>query len=123
MFGVFDGHAGQACAQVLAKRLFHYIAACLLSKEELNKLSERMRTGESSDLLDVFGDKIDLIEFLRTLYGNSYKAFVASLLKEEEKSVPEALEKAFLSLDEDISREALTTDETNVRLNVKVCVR
>lgn len=83
-----------------------------------------MKTGEPSDLLDVFGDKIVLIDYLRSLYGDSYQTFVASLLNEKEKkSVPEALEKAFLSLDDAISREALLTDETNVRVSVKVCVR
>ena len=35
LFGVFDGHAGASCGKVVAKRLLHYVAAGLLSIDDL----------------------------------------------------------------------------------------
>uniref|UniRef100_A0A8C6Z1P6 Pyruvate dehyrogenase phosphatase catalytic subunit 2 n=1 Tax=Nothoprocta perdicaria TaxID=30464 RepID=A0A8C6Z1P6_NOTPE len=38
MFGVFDGHAGSACAQAVSERLLHYIAVSLLSRQTLEEM-------------------------------------------------------------------------------------
>lgn len=38
LFGVFDGHAGCACAQALKDRLFKYIAVALADPTKLNLL-------------------------------------------------------------------------------------
>lgn len=35
--GVFDGHGGAACAQIVAKRLFDYICVGLLPKDLLEQ--------------------------------------------------------------------------------------
>ena len=46
LFGVFDGHAGAACGQVVAKRLLHYVAAGLLSVEDI-KMHQSLPPGET----------------------------------------------------------------------------
>ncbi|XP_074528246.1 pyruvate dehydrogenase [acetyl-transferring]-phosphatase 1, mitochondrial-like [Halichoeres trimaculatus] len=46
LFGVFDGHAGSACAHVVSQRLFYYIAVASLSLrilEELDRAVEEER--------------------------------------------------------------------------------
>lgn len=53
--GVFDGHGGPACAQVISKRILKYIAASLLPEHVLNNLREQ----ETIDnLIDTFNDKV-----------------------------------------------------------------
>ncbi|XP_015813824.3 pyruvate dehydrogenase [acetyl-transferring]-phosphatase 1, mitochondrial [Nothobranchius furzeri] len=38
LFGVFDGHAGSACAQVISQRLFYYITVAMLPLKMLQEL-------------------------------------------------------------------------------------
>lgn len=38
LFGVFDGHAGSACAQAVSERLFYYIALSLLPSKTLMEI-------------------------------------------------------------------------------------
>ena len=40
LFGIFDGHGGAACGQVVAKRLLHYVAAGLLTVEDIKWIVE-----------------------------------------------------------------------------------
>ena len=64
MFGVFDGHAGPACAQTLKDRLFQYIAVALADPTMLNKLYENelknpqelLEYLETSSMQDVSAD-------------------------------------------------------------------
>lgn len=52
--GVFDGHGGSACAQVISKRILNYIAAALLPMDLLNKfLKEPEET-----LVEIFNDRV-----------------------------------------------------------------
>uniref|UniRef100_UPI00109F34B3 pyruvate dehydrogenase [acetyl-transferring]-phosphatase 2, mitochondrial isoform X2 n=1 Tax=Podarcis muralis TaxID=64176 RepID=UPI00109F34B3 len=44
MFGVFDGHAGYACAQSVSERLFFYIAVSLLSQQTLQEIESAMES-------------------------------------------------------------------------------
>ena len=54
--GIFDGHGGPQCAQVISKRLFAYIAAALLPNDVLNKFREEGLPPEK--LLETFNDKV-----------------------------------------------------------------
>lgn len=56
--GIFDGHGGPACAQVVSKRLLSYIAAALLPYDTLNSYIE---DGAPESLLETFNDKVTLI--------------------------------------------------------------
>ena len=45
LFGIYDGHGGAACGQVVAKRLLNYIAAGLLSHAEIEMHLKAMHSG------------------------------------------------------------------------------
>lgn len=120
LFGVFDGHAGGACAQVVAKRLYHYFTAVLLPRPELLALVDSLNDphGEPMKIIEVFNERFELVDVLRRLYSDSYRTFVNDLAKTEskvERSVEDAFIHSFLRLDEDIAREALET-ENNMRV-------
>ncbi len=44
LFGVFDGHAGSACAQAVSERLFYYIAVSLLPLKTLTEIEEAVES-------------------------------------------------------------------------------
>ncbi|XDV51636.1 hypothetical protein PO909_020480, partial [Leuciscus waleckii] len=44
LFGVFDGHAGSACAQAVSERLFYYIAVSLLPLKTLIDIEEAVES-------------------------------------------------------------------------------
>ena len=46
LFGIYDGHGGAACGQVVAKRLLNYIAAGLLSPTDIEKHLKAINSGE-----------------------------------------------------------------------------
>ncbi|CAL1547842.1 unnamed protein product [Lymnaea stagnalis] len=116
LFGVFDGHAGCACAQALKDRLFKYIAVSLSDPQKLNQL-----TKEGPSAVD------QLVEYLSTTHTDSVSPDLDSIHWQSllqyvidsqdmyglDSNVEEALKNAFLRLDQDISTEATihTTDE------------
>lgn len=53
--GVFDGHGGPACAQVISKRLVDYIAAALLPIETLHKYIQQ---DPREALVDTFNNRV-----------------------------------------------------------------
>lgn len=116
LFGVFDGHGGGACAQVVAKRLYHYIAAYLLSPIQLQALSDSFANSDTPmKILDFYNEKFDFVDVLRNLYSKSYKIFVDDLLNSRPASnlsIENILERSFLRLDADISNEATETEAT-----------
>lgn len=56
MFGVFDGHGGRYCAQVIAKRLMRYIAAQLANSATLKTNLENKIP--SHEYLTYFNDQV-----------------------------------------------------------------
>ncbi|KAG5342076.1 PDP1 phosphatase, partial [Acromyrmex charruanus] len=110
LLGVFDGHGGSACAQVVSKRLFHYISACLLPSKLLEQYSNSISTDKKINLLETFNDKIEFVAEIRDLYQTSFLNFIKDLIQSEtrkEFQMEKALENAFLRLDNDLSNEAL----------------
>lgn len=107
LFGVFDGHAGFSCAQVICKRLMRYIAASLLPS---NLLKEKIAEGaKSNSFLECHNDKVDFIPEVNEIYEKSFAQYTRSLTFEgnEDAQINYALQNAFLHLDNDISSEAL----------------
>ncbi|KAG7211150.1 hypothetical protein KM043_010474 [Ampulex compressa] len=117
LLGVFDGHGGGACAQVISKRLFSYVSACLLPSKLLKQYSESLDTDEKLELLRTFNDKVEFVAEIRDLYRASFRNFLKELAQTEnakEFHMEKALENAFLRLDEDISREALLKTSSKI---------
>lgn len=108
LVGIFDGHAGNSCAQVISKRLLRYIGASLMAPAALRQsLQEGAR---SNSFLKCHNDKHDFVEELRDLYEQSFRKFTEELLEkrsEENFQMAEVLESAFVRLDQDISDEAM----------------
>lgn len=120
LLGVFDGHGGGACAQVVSKRLFHYISACLLPQNLLEQYLNSFGTDKSLNLLETFSDKVEFVTEIKDLYQASFLSFVRDLVQSNTKKdfqMEKALENAFLRLDNDLASEAL------LQLNKKVAAR
>ncbi|XP_968200.2 pyruvate dehydrogenase [acetyl-transferring]-phosphatase 2, mitochondrial [Tribolium castaneum] len=113
LVGIFDGHGGGACAQVLAKRLFHYITACLVPHDHLTEYVASLASSNPMRLIESYNDKVQLVDDVRELYDKSFKVFLKDLAEVGHKQgfeMSKALEKAFLRLDDDLSKEALPVD-------------
>lgn len=109
--GVFDGHGGGACAQVVSKRLFRYISACLLPPKLLQQYLNSIDSDRKLELLETFNDKVEFVAEIRDLYQASFLNFVKDLVQSDgrkEFQMERALEDAFLRLDNDLSDEALS---------------
>lgn len=121
LFGVFDGHGGGSCAQVVAKRLFQYIAACLLPPDLLKQYLQSLEKSETAELIESYNDKVEFVDELRNLYLSHFKEFLSDLLQESDCRkdfvMSEALSKVFLRVDDDLCREALP--DANGRVNSK----
>ncbi|XP_070575776.1 pyruvate dehydrogenase [acetyl-transferring]-phosphatase 1, mitochondrial-like [Ptychodera flava] len=110
LYGVFDGHAGTACAQVVSERLFEYIAVSLLPYDRLVEINDALiNRRQSLQLVKWYRNPNDyLSEESLEGYRKSLFRFVTDSLKMnvEDEDIFDALELAFLRLDEDISSEA-----------------
>lgn len=78
--GVFDGHGGAACAQVIAKRLFNYITACLIPQNRLLDLLSFMENS-TLDLIRSFNDEVQFVDDVHDLYHSSFLNFIRDLSK------------------------------------------
>ncbi|XP_049819658.1 pyruvate dehydrogenase [acetyl-transferring]-phosphatase 1, mitochondrial isoform X2 [Aethina tumida] len=118
LVGVFDGHGGGACAQVIAKRLYYYITACLMPQEALTRTIDR---GTTPNLIESFNDKVQFVDDVRDLYSKSFWQFILDLAAKgnNQFEIPYVLEKAFLRLDEDLSREAVPDPSQVDVINIK----
>ncbi|XP_046390415.1 pyruvate dehydrogenase [acetyl-transferring]-phosphatase 1, mitochondrial [Ischnura elegans] len=118
LFGVFDGHGGGPCAQVVAKRLFHYIAASLLPPDLLKQYLQSIANSEAAELIESYNDKVEFVDELKKLYLNHFKEFVTECLQESDSRkdfvMSEALSKVFIRLDNDLCREALPDEKGDV---------
>lgn len=78
---MFDGHGGGACAQVIAKRLFHYIAACLLPPENLQQYFSSLHQDTPLELIVNYNDKFQFVDDVREIYHRSFLNFLEDLKK------------------------------------------
>ncbi|XP_077982982.1 pyruvate dehydrogenase [acetyl-transferring]-phosphatase 1, mitochondrial-like [Glandiceps talaboti] len=112
LFGVFDGHAGHACAQAVKERLFEYIAVSLLQYDRLAEIHDAIvDRRQSLQLVKWYQNPNDYTtELMRERYRKSLFKFVSDSLQMnvEHEDIADALELAFVRLDEDISSEAKT---------------
>ncbi|KAF7989920.1 hypothetical protein HCN44_008594 [Aphidius gifuensis] len=112
LLGIFDGHGGGACAQVISKRLPAYIAGCLLPTDSLKKiLGVQKHPAKLRDhLLEFYNDNTDFVSNISKLYNESFLSFLKELAEKSGESdfqMEKALQNSFLSLDRDLSDEAL----------------
>lgn len=114
MLGVFDGHAGGACAQIIAKRLLRYIGTSLVPPAQLRQL---LADGARSDsFLQCHNDRVDFVAEIRSVYEESFARFAGELaLTNAVSDVATVMERAAVRLDEDISAEALRNGGTDPR--------
>ena len=77
LFGVFDGHAGCACAQALKDRLFQYMAVSMADGSLLNKLYQG-RENVAAQLIEYLPTtaKEDISPDLASIHWQSLFQFV-----------------------------------------------
>ena len=85
LFGIFDGHGGTSCGKVVAKRLFDYISAALLSPQQLENHLNDLRSEDKTNrqLVKRFNDKFELIQELKDIYSQSYTKYVEELKEKQ----------------------------------------
>lgn len=109
LFGVFDGHAGPACAQVASKRILRYLAASLTDPDELrNQLMNH--NAKSYSFLNCHNDRLEFVPDIRDIYEESFARFAQELICDPHRrfqGLDEVIQRAFLRLDADLSQEAL----------------
>uniref|UniRef100_A0A2P2I8Z1 Dehydrogenase (Acetyl-transferring)-phosphatase 1, mitochondrial-like n=1 Tax=Hirondellea gigas TaxID=1518452 RepID=A0A2P2I8Z1_9CRUS len=113
LFGVFDGHGGPECSQVVAKRLFDYVAAALLPLPRLNSILKQWANGEEVQLIQVYNDKSAFVPELAAIYQSSLVRWCEHLAEDGKRqafSMREAMVGAFLQLDRDMGREVQEAD-------------
>lgn len=81
LVGVFDGHGGGACAQVIAKRLYKYITACLLPHDHLQRYMESLKTSTPLELIQSYNDRVQFVDDVRDIYKASFRNFLEDLSK------------------------------------------
>ncbi|KAF2366975.1 PPM-type phosphatase domain [Trinorchestia longiramus] len=128
LFGIFDGHGGPECSQVVAKRLFDYVAAALLPLPRLKSVLRQWRNGEDVQLIQVYHDKASFVPELGSLYHSSLVRWCEQLATDSGRqpfSMREALVGAFQRLDTDmgleVQRAHLTSADTQEAL-IRVAV-
>ncbi|XP_078527157.1 pyruvate dehydrogenase [acetyl-transferring]-phosphatase 2, mitochondrial isoform X2 [Lissotriton helveticus] len=122
MFGVFDGHAGFACAQSISERLFYYIAVSLMSQQVLEEIEFAMEHMKPVlPILQWHKHRNDYFyRGVASLYVDHLRVYWQELIDLDNQSglsVQEALAFAFKRLDHDISLEVQVPFENEVLRN------
>ncbi|XP_033172502.1 pyruvate dehydrogenase [acetyl-transferring]-phosphatase 1, mitochondrial [Drosophila mauritiana] len=107
--GIFDGHAGAACGQVVSKRLLRYVSAATLPRQVLRE--QMMQGADSQSFLKCHNDNVDFVSMIKPIYEASFLKYVNQLLETPQRDVSSELVNAFLQLDEEISQEALASND------------
>jgi pyruvate dehydrogenase phosphatase len=133
LFGVFDGHGGPWCSDVVGQRLFEYIAVTLHPPNDLQRvMKEAKRITSTHHTHSHIHDKTSsnsITSLLLHSYYYPYKDTRNSKIKEihqmnllkhiedayttidsDNTDIVSALENAFIKLDRDICAEAIPTD-------------
>ncbi|XP_003225395.1 pyruvate dehydrogenase [acetyl-transferring]-phosphatase 2, mitochondrial [Anolis carolinensis] len=127
MFGIFDGHAGYACAQAVSERLFSYIAVSLLSQKKLEEIESAMES--MKPILPILQwhkhPNDSFFQEVASLYLERLRIYWQTLLNmdlEPGLTIEEALIHAFKRLDSDISLEAQAPSENELVKNIALQV-
>ncbi|XP_038628763.1 pyruvate dehydrogenase [acetyl-transferring]-phosphatase 2, mitochondrial [Tachyglossus aculeatus] len=127
MFGIFDGHAGPACAQVVSERLFYYVAVSLLPHRTLEEMEHALEC--MKPVLPILqwhrhaGDSVSQV--VASLHSDHLRVYWQELLElhaETGLSVEEALKHSFRRLDSDISLEVQAHVEDELTRNLALQV-
>ncbi|XP_043659838.1 pyruvate dehydrogenase [acetyl-transferring]-phosphatase 1, mitochondrial isoform X3 [Drosophila teissieri] len=107
--GIFDGHAGAACGQVVSKRLLRYVSAATLPRQVLQ---EQMKQGaDSQSFLKCHNDNVDFVSEIKPIYEASFLKYIKQLTETPQRDVSSELINAFLQLDNGLSQEALASSD------------
>ncbi|NWH67246.1 PDP2 phosphatase, partial [Geococcyx californianus] len=127
MFGVFDGHAGSACAQAVSERLLHYIAVSLMSRQTLEEIELAVEC--MKPILPILQwhkhpNDIEYREVTPQYFENLrvYWQHLLDLDAEPAFSLEEAMTFAFKRLDSDISLEVQAPQENELMRNISLQV-
>ncbi|XP_030379139.1 pyruvate dehydrogenase [acetyl-transferring]-phosphatase 1, mitochondrial [Scaptodrosophila lebanonensis] len=107
--GIFDGHGGAACGQVVSKRLLRYISAATLPRQVLKDKMQKGCTSQS--FLKCHNDNADFVNEIKPIYEHSFNKYITELIKEPQRDVTSELQHAFVHLDESLAQEALATHD------------
>ncbi|CAH2103214.1 unnamed protein product [Euphydryas editha] len=118
LMGVFDGHGGPACAQVISKRLFKYIAAALLPQ---NLLQKYIKQEPREPLIETFNDRAEIVQDLKLIYDHSFNLYLNKLIAgaKNDVNIESSLVDSIMQLDNDLSREVLGQYKENGTVNHK----
>ncbi|XP_027764405.1 pyruvate dehydrogenase [acetyl-transferring]-phosphatase 2, mitochondrial [Empidonax traillii] len=127
LFGVFDGHAGSACAQAVSERLLHYIAVSLMprrSLEEIELAVESMQPVRPILQRHRHPNDVEYREITSRYFENLrvYWQHLLDLDTEPGFSLEEAMVCAFKRLDSDISLEVQAPQENELMRNIALQV-
>nr|XP_016923205.1 pyruvate dehydrogenase [acetyl-transferring]-phosphatase 1, mitochondrial [Drosophila suzukii] len=107
--GIFDGHGGASCGQVVSKRLLRYVSAATLPRQVLR---EQMKQNCSSQsFLKCHNDNVDFVSEIKPIYEASFLKYIKQLTETPQRDVASELVNAFLQLDENIAQEALASSD------------
>ncbi|MCI4379574.1 hypothetical protein PGIGA_G00229780 [Pangasianodon gigas] len=126
LFGVFDGHGGHACAQVVSERLPYYVSVAMMSESSLEDLEASMETVRPvPPILQWYKHHNDHnYRESAALYVNHLRVFWQELLASEEHGdgmkPSDALSYAFQRLDTDLSLEAQVPLASDLMRNTAV---
>ncbi|XP_005994471.1 pyruvate dehydrogenase [acetyl-transferring]-phosphatase 1, mitochondrial-like [Latimeria chalumnae] len=119
-FGVFDGHAGTACARAVSERLYEYLAISLLPQKTLRDIEDAFQNGRPLTPTLHWHNQPEegLAREITQLYIRSLRTFVQELLEGGTRmSVQKALVKSFQRLDADVTQEAQTQRDRILQAN------
>lgn len=126
LFGVFDGHGGHACAQVVSERLPYYVAVAMMSESSLEDLEASMEMLRPvPPILQCYKHHNDHnYRESAALYFDHLRVFWQELLASEEHGngmkPSDALSYAFQRLDADLSLEAQVPLASDLMRNTAV---
>ncbi|NXW84665.1 PDP2 phosphatase, partial [Alopecoenas beccarii] len=127
MFGVFDGHAGSACAQAVSERLLHYIAVSLMSRQTLEEMELAAECLRPVPPILQWHKHLNDTEYqeITSQYFENLRVYWQHLLDLDTDpafSLEEAMICAFKRLDSDISLEVQAPQEKELMRNIALQV-
>ncbi|XP_013794239.1 pyruvate dehydrogenase [acetyl-transferring]-phosphatase 1, mitochondrial-like isoform X1 [Limulus polyphemus] len=109
LFGIFDGHGGNECANLISHRLLDYVALSILPENLLKEYLDYLHSGIEPVLVEKINDPVDLTDFQRQLHRESLRNYALQLVQRGRRTpeyfMDQALTQAFTQLDEDMSQE------------------